>query len=166
MTHFGQQAPESLMSQLQNGVSTSSLPPFIVNLLTFSFWVNPRSNSFFQCKFLRVLNNQFHETAVSTVQSDHKLVFVSDQPRWSQFKKFSNMMEIHRKQTKSGEILILWNDRNLSFKLWRLYSEMEIQETDEIRRDRRNSISLLDCAARRSKEGKKILFGLKSIFSQ
>ena len=33
--HFGQQAPESLVSQLQNGVSTSSLPPFIVDLLTF-----------------------------------------------------------------------------------------------------------------------------------
>ena len=30
--HFGQQAPESPVSQLQNGVSTSSLPPFIVDL--------------------------------------------------------------------------------------------------------------------------------------
>ena len=32
---FGQQAPESPVSQLQNGVSTSPLPPFIVDLLTF-----------------------------------------------------------------------------------------------------------------------------------
>ena len=32
--HFGQQVPESPVSQLQNGVS-SSLPPFIVDLLTF-----------------------------------------------------------------------------------------------------------------------------------
>ena len=42
--HFGQQAPESPVSQLQNGVSTSSLPPFIVDLLTFKDY--PRSNSF------------------------------------------------------------------------------------------------------------------------
>ena len=27
--HFGQQGPESPVSQLQNGASTSSLPPFI-----------------------------------------------------------------------------------------------------------------------------------------
>ena len=33
--HFGQQAPERPVSQPQNGVSTSSLPPFIVDLLTF-----------------------------------------------------------------------------------------------------------------------------------
>ena len=45
--HFGQQAPESPVSQLQNGVSTSSLPPFIVDLLTFKDY--PRSNSFFRC---------------------------------------------------------------------------------------------------------------------
>ena len=32
--HFGQQVPESPVSQLQNGVSTSSLPPFTVDLLT------------------------------------------------------------------------------------------------------------------------------------
>ena len=48
--HFGQQAPESPVSQLQNGVSTSSLPPFIVDLLTFKDY--PRSNSFFQWEFL------------------------------------------------------------------------------------------------------------------
>ena len=47
--HFGQQVPESPVSQLQNGVSTSSLPPFTVDLLTFK--VDPRSNSFIQCKF-------------------------------------------------------------------------------------------------------------------
>ena len=29
--HFGQQVPENPVSQLQNGVSTSSLPPFIVD---------------------------------------------------------------------------------------------------------------------------------------
>jgi len=45
--HFGRQAPESPVSQLQNGVSTSSLPPFIVDLLTFKDY--PRSNSFFRC---------------------------------------------------------------------------------------------------------------------
>ena len=43
--HFGQQAPESPVSQLQNGVSTSSLPPLIVNLLTFEVYT--RSYSFF-----------------------------------------------------------------------------------------------------------------------
>ena len=48
-SHFGQQGPESPVSQLQNGVSTSSLPPFIVDLLTFE--VYPRSNSFFHRKF-------------------------------------------------------------------------------------------------------------------
>ena len=46
LRHFGQQAPESPVSQLQNGVSTSSLPPFIVDLLTFKDYA--RSNSFFQ----------------------------------------------------------------------------------------------------------------------
>ena len=32
---LGQQGPESPVSQLQNGVSTSFLPPFIVNLSAF-----------------------------------------------------------------------------------------------------------------------------------
>ena len=49
LSHFSQQDPESPVSQLQNGVSTSSLPPFIVDLLTFK--VYPRSNSFFQWVF-------------------------------------------------------------------------------------------------------------------
>ena len=49
LVHFGRQAPESHVSQLQNGVSTSSLPPFIVDLLTFKDY--PRSNSFFQWEF-------------------------------------------------------------------------------------------------------------------
>ena len=44
-SHFGQQGPESPVSQLQNGVSTSSLPPFVVDLLTFKDY--PMSNSFF-----------------------------------------------------------------------------------------------------------------------
>ena len=48
--HFGQQAPKSPVSQLQNGVSTSSLPPFIVDLLTFKDY--PRSNSFFSMGIL------------------------------------------------------------------------------------------------------------------
>ena len=47
--HFGQQAPESPVSQLQNGVSTSSLPLFIVDSLTFKDY--SRSNSFFQWEF-------------------------------------------------------------------------------------------------------------------
>ena len=47
--HFGQQVSESIVSQLQNGVSTSSLPFFCVDLLTFK--VYPRSNSFFQWEF-------------------------------------------------------------------------------------------------------------------
>ena len=47
--HFGQQAPESPVSQLQNGVPTSSLPPFIVYVLTFEDY--PRSNSFLQWRF-------------------------------------------------------------------------------------------------------------------
>ena len=49
LCHFGQQVPESPVSQLQNGVSTSSLPPFSVDLLLYK--VYPRSNSFFQCRF-------------------------------------------------------------------------------------------------------------------
>ena len=49
LRHFGQQAPESPVSQLQNGASTSSLPPFIVGLLTFKDY--PRSNSFFNGNF-------------------------------------------------------------------------------------------------------------------
>ena len=49
LRHFGQQAPESPVSQLQNGVSTSSLPPFIVDLLAFKDY--PSYNSFFQWKF-------------------------------------------------------------------------------------------------------------------
>ena len=54
--HFGQQAPESPVSQLQNGVSTSSLPPFIEDLLTFKDYL--RSNSFFQWEFQRVLKGK------------------------------------------------------------------------------------------------------------
>ena len=47
LSHFGQQVPESPVSQLQNGVPTSSLPPFIVDLLIFK--VYPRSNSAVPC---------------------------------------------------------------------------------------------------------------------
>ena len=47
--HFGQEAIESPVSQLQNGVLTSSVPPFIVDLLTFKDYL--RSNSFFQREF-------------------------------------------------------------------------------------------------------------------
>ena len=47
--YFGQQAPESSVSQLQNCVSTSSIPPFIVDLSTFKDY--PRYNSFFQWEF-------------------------------------------------------------------------------------------------------------------
>ena len=43
--HFGQQAPKSLVSQLQNGV-----PPFIVDLLTFKDY--QRSNLFFSMGIL------------------------------------------------------------------------------------------------------------------
>ena len=48
--HYGQEVPESPVSQLQNGVSTSALPPFIVDLLTFKDY--PRSNSFFSMGIL------------------------------------------------------------------------------------------------------------------
>ena len=48
--HFGQQAPESSVFQLPNGVATYSLPPFIVALLTFKD--NPRSNSFSSMRIL------------------------------------------------------------------------------------------------------------------
>ena len=42
--HFGQQVPESPVSQLQNGVSTSSLPPFIVHfILTFKSYLSSKS---------------------------------------------------------------------------------------------------------------------------
>ena len=47
---LGQQAPESHVSQLQNGVSTSSLPPFIVDLSTIKDY--PRSHSFFSMGIL------------------------------------------------------------------------------------------------------------------
>ena len=47
--HFGQKAPESPVSQLQNGVSTSSLPHLIVDLLTFKDYL--RSNSFYNGNF-------------------------------------------------------------------------------------------------------------------
>ena len=49
LCHFGQHVLESPVSQLQNGASTSSLPPFIVDLLTFK--VYPRFNSFFKGGF-------------------------------------------------------------------------------------------------------------------
>ena len=39
--HFGQQAPESPVSQLQNDVSTSSLPPFIVDSLHLKITQGP-----------------------------------------------------------------------------------------------------------------------------
>ena len=48
--HFGQQAPKSPVSQLQNGVSTSFLPPVILGILTFKDY--PRSNSFFSMGIL------------------------------------------------------------------------------------------------------------------
>ena len=57
--HFGQQVPLSPVSQLQHGVSQSSLPPFIVDLLAFN--VYPRSNSFLQWEFQRVLNGWFYK---------------------------------------------------------------------------------------------------------
>ena len=47
--HIGQQVPESPLSQFRNCVSTSSLSPFIVDLLTFK--VYPRSNSLYQREF-------------------------------------------------------------------------------------------------------------------
>ena len=48
--HFGQEAPESPVSQLQNVVSTSFLPPVILDLLTVKDY--PRSNSFFSMGIL------------------------------------------------------------------------------------------------------------------
>ena len=48
--HFGRQAPESHVSQ--NGESTSSLPPFIVDLLTF------KDYPFFQWELQRVLKRR------------------------------------------------------------------------------------------------------------
>ena len=53
--HFGQQVTESPVSQLQNDASTSSLPFLLI------FEVYQRSNSFFLCKFHRVLNGRFHK---------------------------------------------------------------------------------------------------------
>ena len=40
--HFDQKVSKSPVSQLQNGVSTSSVPPFVVYLLTFEDY--PSSN--------------------------------------------------------------------------------------------------------------------------
>ena len=59
--HFGQQASESPVCQLQNGVSTSSLPPFIVDLLTFKDY--PRSNSFFSMGILDGVKCQTSQAA-------------------------------------------------------------------------------------------------------
>ena len=47
--HFDLQAPEIPVSQLQNGLSTSSLPPFIVDLLTIKDY--SRFNLLFQWEF-------------------------------------------------------------------------------------------------------------------
>ena len=47
--HFGQQAPESPVSQLQNGVSTSSLHPFIVDLLIFKDYPDFFNGNFRGC---------------------------------------------------------------------------------------------------------------------
>ena len=60
--HFGQQAPESLAPQLQDGVSTSPLPLFIVDLLAFKNY--PGSSSFFQWKFMRVLKGKPRERLI------------------------------------------------------------------------------------------------------
>ena len=46
---FGQQVPKGPVSQLQNCASTSSLPPFIVDFLTFKIY--PSSNLFFNVNF-------------------------------------------------------------------------------------------------------------------
>ena len=70
--HFGQQAPESPVSQLQNGVSTSSLPPFIVVLSTFKDYT--RSNSFFQWEFLGVLKGKPRERLSMGRNSSTELV--------------------------------------------------------------------------------------------
>ena len=51
----GQQVP---VSQLQNGVSTFSLPLFIVDFLTFK--VYPKTISFFQWKFSKVIYGQIY----------------------------------------------------------------------------------------------------------
>ena len=48
--HFGQQALDSPVSQLQNCVSTSFLPPVILGILTLKDY--PRSNSFFSMGIL------------------------------------------------------------------------------------------------------------------
>ena len=53
--HFGGHAPESPVSHLQNGVSTSFLPRFIVDL-TFKDY--PRSNPFFSMGILRCVKWQ------------------------------------------------------------------------------------------------------------
>ena len=57
--HFGQQAPKSPVSHLQKSVLTSSLPPFIMDLSAFQDY--PRSNSFFQWEFSRVLKGKPRE---------------------------------------------------------------------------------------------------------
>ena len=53
--YSGQQVP---VSQLQNGVSTFSLPLFIVDFLTFK--VYPKTISFFQWKFSKVIYGQIY----------------------------------------------------------------------------------------------------------
>ena len=84
---FGQQAPESPVSQLQNGVSTSSAPPFIVDLLTNKDY--PRSNSFFQWDFRgRKKANlasgfQWAETAVPHRHYENSTIASGDLPTYS-----------------------------------------------------------------------------------
>ena len=48
--HFGRQVTQNPVSQLKKGVSTSSLPPLIVDLLTVKDY--PRSDSFFSMGIL------------------------------------------------------------------------------------------------------------------
>ena len=59
LVHFGQQAPESPVSLLQNCVSTSSLPPLIVDLPAFQDF--PWSNLFLRWEFLGVLKGKPRE---------------------------------------------------------------------------------------------------------
>ena len=76
LVYFGQKVPESPVSQLLNGVSMSSLPSFIVDLLTFKVCPLPEvQHTFFKWNFRGcwmadfTTGLQWAETAVNGVQN-------------------------------------------------------------------------------------------------
>ena len=100
LDHFGQQAPKSPVSLLQNGVSTSSLPPFIVDLSAFQDF--PWSNSFFRWEFFGVLKGKPRERLSMGQNSSENCVFRIEINRkccnkqWQQFLRTAWFSRVQR----------------------------------------------------------------------